>query len=320
MHQVETVTADTKSNSRVWNKTFTSIFLTNIAMYLGQWIVNTLVSKYADYMGASAAVVGIVSSLFALTALVLKIISGPAIDTFNRKYLLMGALAILGISFAGMGLSTSVSGLMLFRLIQGCGQAFTATCCLALAADALPREKFGSGIGIFTLAQAACQAIGPTVGLTLAEKLGYRLTFLIAASIEILAIILALFISIKHTKTKKFSISWNSIFAVEALQPAIIIFLLGMTFSVITSFLVIYAGKENVENIGYFFTIYAGMLLITRPLIGKLSDKFGFVKVILPAMAAFALSFIVISFSRNIWTFLLAAFVSAFGFGAWAFS
>jgi MFS family permease len=50
-------------------------------------------------------------------------------------------------------------------------------------------------------------------------------------------------------------------------------------------------------------------------MIGKLADKFGTVKVLMPALVFFALSFVLISFSKTLPMFLLAAFVSAFGFG-----
>ena len=159
-------------NAGIWNRTYTSVFLANSLLFLGMNTVNTLVAKYADYLGATATVVGIVSSLFALTALIFKVFSGPAIDAFNRRNILMLAILTISLSFFGFGISKNVTMLFAFRLLQGCGQAFTATCCLALAADALPPEKFGVGIGTFTLAQAVCQAIGPTVGLTLSKSIG----------------------------------------------------------------------------------------------------------------------------------------------------
>ena len=70
------------------------------------------------------------------------------------------------------------------------------------------------------------------------------------------------------------------------------------------------------ENIGYYFTVFAGTMLITRPLVGRLTDKYGLVKIVLPSLVCFALSFLIISYSQNLIMFLLAAFVAAFGYGA----
>ena len=65
-----------KENNKIWNAAFISIFVANALMNLGQQMVNSLVAKYADYLGAAATLVGFLSGLFAATALIFKIFSG----------------------------------------------------------------------------------------------------------------------------------------------------------------------------------------------------------------------------------------------------
>lgn len=91
--------------------------------------------------------------------------------------------------------------------MQGVGQAFTSTCCLALAADTLPKEKFGSGIGVFSMAQAASQAIGPTIALALVGVMGYQGTFMIGCGIMVFAAFLATRVKVPYVKGKKLKIS-----------------------------------------------------------------------------------------------------------------
>lgn len=307
----------TKNNSRIWNAAFASIFAANALMNLGQQMVNTLVAKYADHLGAAAALVGFLSGLFAATALLFKLVSGPAIDSFSRKKILMGAMAIMVVSYIGYGMSVSVPMLIAFRLLEGVARAFTATCCLAIASDTLPAEKFGSGIGIFSLAQAACQAVGPTVSLTLYRYIGYNATFFIAAGCVMCGVAAAANMKLEDKREKKaFKISLSNVAAPEAAVPAALLFLLAGTFFTINSFLAIYGTDMGVMNIGFFFTVYAGVMLISRPMIGKLSDQYGLVKVTIPALFCFALSFYLISIAEDLPMFLVAAFVSAFGYGA----
>ena len=301
---------------KIWNPLFTTIFIANACMNLSQQMMNSLVSKYADYLGAAATVVGIVASIYSVTALIFKILSGPVIDTYNRRFVLSGTMLIMAVSFFGYGISGNVPTLIGLRLLQGVGQAFTSTCCLALGADTLPKEKFGSGIGVFSMAQAASQAIGPTIALALFGVMGYQGTFMIGCGIMVFAAFLATRVKVPYVKGKKLKISGKSIVAKEAIMPAFIIFLMSLTYFVINSFLIVYAGKIGVENIGYYFTVFAGTMLITRPLVGRLTDKYGLVKIVLPSLVCFALSFLIISYSQNLIMFLLAAFVAAFGYGA----
>lgn len=302
--------------TRIFNKTFISLLFVNMMMNMGQNMSNTLISKYAKVLGGTPEVIGMVSSLFAVTALLFKLFSAPAIDTFNRKYILIGSMGVLGVAFTSFALSYSIPALIISRLIQGTAMAFTTTCCLALASDALPQDKLGSGLGIFSLAQAGCQAIGPTIGLSLVDAVGYNTAFAASAVMMFVAAGVTFFVKTEHTPGRRFKITLASIVAKEAIVPATLMFFLAMTFSTIGSFLVVYAEEYDVKNIGYYFTVYALTLLVTRPIVGRLSDKFGTVRVIIPAMFFFALSFVIISFSRTFPMFLVAAFVSAFGYGA----
>ena len=309
------MTGTLKSN-RIFNRFFTSIFIANACLSLSQQMTNSLIAIYADYLGATAAIVGIVASTFAVTALLFKIVSAPMADTFNRRYILMGAMLVLSLVYFGYSISHSVSTLIFFRLLQGAAMAFTATCSLALAADSLPAEKFSTGIGIFSMAQAASMAIGPTIALALAAQFGYTVTFSITGAMMLLAVLVASQVKVDYKKTKNFSISLDRFVAKEALVQAALLVFLMMTFSVIGAFLILYAGIKGVANIGFYFTVYACTLLFTRPLVGKLTDKFGLVKLLVPAMGIFALSFYIISIADTLPMFLLAAFISGFGFGA----
>jgi MFS family permease len=291
-------------NNIIWNSTFISAFVVAQSVHLCTQMMNTLTAKYADYMNAPAPMIGFTTGIFALTALVFKMISAPALDTYNRKHVVMAAT------------SFNVPMLMFSRLLQGAGQAFTTTGCLTIASDSLPPDKMSSGIGYFALTSAIAQAISPAIGLKLIGIAGYNTTFAILAGVMVIAIISASRLKTDFVRTNKFAIRIDSIIAKECLVPAFILFLLSMTFCVVHSFLVLYAEGNGIgSNIGYFFTVYAVTMIFTRPSIGKLADRFGTVKVMLPSLVFFAFSFMLISFSHTLFMFLLSGFISAFGYG-----
>ena len=303
---------------KIWNPVFTSLFLANAAMYISQFMSSSLIGKYVSTFGATASVVGMVSSAFAITALLLKFVSAPAIDSLNRKWILIGAMTTLMLAYTGYALSDNVQFLFAFRLLQGAAQAFSATCCLALAADSLPDGMLGQGIGVFSLAQAISQAIGPTIGLTISEKFGYRAAFTASALVMLAGVCIASRIRTSFTKTKKFRISIRNMVAGEAVLPAVIMFLLQLVYANVTSFLVIYATGVGIaqSRVGLYFTVYAVTMFFTRPLIGKLTDRFGHALVMLPSLLCFAASFWLISITDRLPMLLLSAVVAAFGYGA----
>ncbi len=309
-----TVTANNTKN-RIWNAVFISAFLVNMMIQFCVQTMNTLVGKFANYLGATATVVGLVSSLFALTALVFKLVSAPMIDTFHRKYVLLGAMGVTFLAMVCYSFSHSIQLLIVARLLQGTGQAFTTTCCLTIASDSLPEKKMGTGIGYFALGAAIVQSFAPTVGLKLFDLIGYNQTFAVLAGVMLMAMIYACTMRIEHREGKKFSLSLQSVIAKEAVVPAALLFFLSMSSCVVNAFLVIFAEERGVMDIGYFFTVMAITMFVTRPLIGRLADKLGSAKVIIPGLLCYAASFLLISFSHSLPMFLLAAFVSAFGYG-----
>ncbi len=303
-------------NKNIINPIFVKLCIINFVMMLGQNMTNTLTPKYADYLGANAVMVGMVTSIFALSSLFIKPFSGQMIDSFNRKKILFYSIIVIAIAFTGYGLSTSIIMLLFFRLLHGCGLAFTVIGCLTMVSDTLPKEKLTSGIAYYTVSGAIAQAIGPSFGLYLYDIVGYQYTFFISVIIMCLSAVITLSLNYPNQKGQPFHLSLNNIYAKEAVLPAIIMFFLASVYITISSYLVLFAESMHVKNIALFFTVNAIALLFTRPLIGRLSDKIGTLKTLPIAIVAFALSMIMISFSTNTFMFIIASIINAFGYGA----
>lgn len=309
---------DANKKETIWNPVFLSVFITNICVNMGQQMMNTLVPKFAYALGASATVVGMAASMFTITALAVRPFSSPAFDSFSKKKLLMICIVDVFVAFLIFSTAQSVTTIMVARLIQGIGTGCITPLCLAMAGDALPDSKLGSGIGVFTLGQAVAQALGPNIGLSVSARIGYNKTFLIGAAVMAVGFVAAIIMKEpkRTTPYNPYKITFNSVIAKEAIPSSLLLFFLGLAFSCISSYLAIYGALRNVESIGLYFTVYACTLLVTRPIAGTISDKYGFDKVIIPGICFFAASFFIISISDNLVMFLLAAGVGAFGYGA----
>lgn len=304
-----------KKNDTIWTSAFITVFIANICAQMGQQMMQTLVPKFANFLGAPASLVGFVSSAFAVTALVIRPVSGPAMDSFSKKKLLIAAYAAIVIAFAGYSMSSSIGTVIAARFLHGVGVGVSAPLCLAMASNALPDHKMGSGIGIFSLGQAVAQAVGPNIGLNLSAAIGYNKTFMVGTAIMAFAMGLSFFIHEEKTELPPFKIAMDRIVAKGAVRPSVIMFFLSMSYACISAFLAIYGAARGIEQIGLFFTAYAGTMLISRPVCGKLIDKFGFAKVLVPGTMLFAACFMLLSVAKSLPGFILAGVVGACGYG-----
>lgn len=304
------------SKEPIWTPSFRNLFIISALLNFGQFMMSALVPKFAEHLGASAAIIGIVSGMFAVTALAVRPIVGPSAGYFRKNRLLAAAAGIILLAFACYGTANSISMVMTGRLLHGIGMGLLAPVSLAMAGDALPSRRLATGIGIFSLGQAGGTALGPTVGLELVHAFGYHATFWIGS--VLMGIVAALAWRLKTERPARgarFRLSLHAMVASEVMIPTVILFFLAGAHACIQAFILIYGGVNGVEEIGLFFTTYAVCLLIARPLVGKIADSYGMDKVILPGILLFAVSMIVISYSRTLPMFLVAGGISSFGYG-----
>lgn len=301
----------------IWNITFIILMMISFFQTMGQMMMNVLMPLYVYDIGAPAQIVGMTVGAFAISAILVRPFIGPAFDAFNKKMILIISLLVIAVSTFLYSVATTVTAIFVIRLLHGAGLATSAALAQAMAADALPIQKMNSGISIFGLALAVSQAIGPIVGLTLLDFVGFQWAFRISALVIVGGLILACLIKEPGNHVRKpYQLKLDRMFSKGAVIPALMIALLSIPFSCINAFIVIYGNLLGIGGMGAYFAVYAGCLLATRPLFGSLSDKHGVQRIIPIGLCFFVASILVFTLASNLPLFLLAAAVGACGYGA----
>ncbi len=291
------------------NKQFWSIFSIAFLIYFSNNMLAQTLPKYAYDLGASAQIIGVLAGAFAVCALMLRPVSGQLVDNENRLLLLRLTIGIILLSVTGLVFSKNVGLLILFRGMNGLGWGIGSTLCMTIASGCFTRRKLGSGIGIYGLGQTIAQATAPMIGLDVASIYGYNFLYQFNVAICAIAFILTYFIVVdtKRHKDHKYSVKIKAMIAVPAIPPAIMTMANAIAQSSITAFLVIYATNVKIAQIGVYFTVQAVTVLCTRPFWGKLTDKYGSSRIILPCEIFIALGLFVIYQATELWQFLVAA-------------
>ena len=318
---------ETKKRTTIWNRGYTCAFLANLLLCFSQNTVNPLISTYATWLGAGAVLVGTISGLYFGVAFAARPISGPAITILDKKKLMVATYTLGFLTNIGYALAGSVPVFIAARVVHGLQFAFVGSLNLTIASDNLPREKLGSGIGIFGIGGALATAIGPSIGIAVrnmaenlwGERAGYTAVFLVGALFMLLGVIPCAMLPLKkQSKEERAALGkwYKNILSVETIPASILLGLISLSNILYSTYMVPYAEELGIENIGLFFTVYAIFLLGARPLFGKLSDKVGMDKVMYPSLIIFALSFVAAGFGRSMGWMLVAAVLDALGYGA----
>ena len=276
-----------------------------------------ILSLWAETLGGNTAQVGFVCSVFAISAFLFKFIAAPMIDSFDKRTILIFAVALLAGSFLGYGFSQNCIALGFANFVRGAGIAFGTTTALVVATNSLPREKIEEGIGVFSLSQVICSAAGPFLSLNMSATAGFRVTFFLSAIIEATAIVFLIRIKKDLEPHQGFRISLNGIISRKVIPVAFLAFLVATPYAALQSFVVLYGLNQGIpqEYAGLFFTLYAITLLFARPACGKLSDKIGYKRILVPSCLVYCVTFILLANATDLATYLLAALCAAFGYG-----
>ena len=78
----------------------------------------------------------------------------------------------MGIGLLGFAFVTNPVLIVVFRIINGIGFAFSGTCQIALASKYIPKNKMGEGIGYLGLGMVIGSAVAPWIGVTISENFG----------------------------------------------------------------------------------------------------------------------------------------------------
>ncbi len=305
-----------QKKSTIWNYNFTALFITTCVMYFGQFMMSTLLPKYLSSLSIGSSVIGVVVGMFSVTALGTRPVTGPLIDGCNKKILYTLMLGLIALASFGYAFVSSVPMLVFFRLLHGIGMGCNAALGLTMATDCLPAEKVASGIGIYGMSSVLATAFGPGIGLAVAERFDYKTAFIMSGSLVVVSLIIASRMKIEKNPDSKIVFRPDNIIARETIIPACFMTLCSIARAGMVTYLVIYVTEyKSIDGISVYYIVNAAAMLISRPLIGALSDKYGTHRALIPSYIAFAANLILLAFIGNSCQLWICAVLNAFGTG-----
>lgn len=108
-----------------------------------------------------------------------QLLYGPLLDRFGRKKPVLVGLAVYALACVGCGLTTSVQGLIGFRLLMALGGCAGMVANRAIVRDLFPVSEIAKTISLLMLVMGAAPIIAPTIGGYVVATLGWRGIFVV---------------------------------------------------------------------------------------------------------------------------------------------
>jgi len=303
----------------LWTKNFALIMLVNFFVFVSFQVLLPTMPVYIQHLGATEDIVGLVMGVFTITAVGLRPFAGRILDTKGRKVVYFFGLIIIIVSIMAYGWVSSVALLLTVRLFHGIGWGAATTAAGTIATDVIPKPRLAEGMGFYGLTTVISMAIAPIIGLQIIKSWGFYTLFHLSTVLAICGAIFALFIRYQSIDRSANTLPDDikpPLFEKKAFKPAVIIFLITLTYGSIITFIALYAAQFKIENIGIFFSAYALTLLFSRPIFGKMADKKGFHYVMIPGILCVGIAMLILFLAQNLSFFIAAAVFYGIGFGA----
>ncbi len=261
---------------KLFNRSYIFLCIANFLFFFSFYLLLPVLPFFIqEQFQAGNSVVGAVISCYTLATLVVRPFSGYMMDTFKRKPLYLLALSIFTAVFCGYLFASTITILIIVRIMHGLAFGLTSVGGNTLVIDVVPSAKRGEGIGYFGVANNIAMAVGPMVGLFVYEKYSFNVIFIGCMVCGLLAALCASQIKTRvRPPVKRPPISLDRFILIKGLLAGFSFTLLAFAYGQISNYIALYAKEMQLPiSSGLFFSVYAVGLIVSRLYAGRMVDK-----------------------------------------------
>ena len=252
-------------------------------------VLSPLGAQLLAELSITTAQFGLVVSAYAFSAGISGILAAGFADRFDRKTLLLFFYAGFIVGTLLCGIAPTYSFLMMARIVTGIFGGVIGSIAFAIITDLFPLEMRGRVMGFVQMAFAVSQIMGLPVGLYFANLFDWHAPFLLIVGISIpmfFLILLRLKPVTAHLALQKDQSAFSHLLATVT-KPRYLQGFLGTILLSTGGFMLMPFGSTfSINNLGVTFDQLPIIYLITGicsmiagPLIGRLSDGLGSIKI-----------------------------------------
>ena len=205
---------------------FSIIVMTGAFMaILDTTVVDVIVPKLTGPLATDMYGVQWIITSYMVAAAIALLITEYLIKNYGAKTVFLGGVVLFTLASLACGLSSSLEQIIIFRVIQGVGEALIMVTSHIMIFSYFPPEKQGLAMGIFGLGVSFAPALGPTIGGYLTEYYNWRMVFFINVPVGILLVTAGLVYLPKERFFEKLKFNFVSFFLLSIATVALLVML-----------------------------------------------------------------------------------------------
>ena len=308
-------------------RSFVSLCLVGLCCFISYDMVRRpALALLADSLGANPFMVGMLVALSTVTGIFLKLPMGLLSDVLNRQRLMIGGVLAFALPPFFYPFIADLPTLGVLRLIHGLATAMFTPLALAMVGEWFAQQR-GEAFGWYTSATQGGGLLGPMIGGVIVYQYGFSPAFLLAGVFGLLAVLFFWLIPAdsspspvsRHSLSTLWPEMQEGLRRVCQSPPILMTSLVEAAKMVgngtLMAFLPLYGLVIglNAAEIGILFGIQAFTSFISKPFMGRISDRSARQPLIFGGLCLCGVMVIMIPHIQDYALLLMVA--GAFGFG-----
>jgi MFS family permease len=302
-----------KQTSKIWTAQFTAIVLMAFLFFLCLQLLTAGFPAFITDVKNNPAQGGLMTTIFMVAAIATRPFVPSLMQKIDKKKLSLLSLGLVAISVSISFGKDSVALLLLLRVFHGIGFGIITTVFSTMATNIIPTQRLGEGIGYYGLATSVGTSLGPMLPLALLQVFAFNILIALSVALTLLTLILNMYVKSpqkdgSHRVVVQRSSFKEQAFDRNAFTPAILTAFFSITLGGVVSFLRELGKEANLgSSISLFFLVLTIVMIIVRPVSGRLYDKYGHKVIIYPATISGIIGLSLLAVTENTITLLVAA-------------
>lgn len=193
---------------RKWIITIT-VIMASLLELIDTTIVNVALPDIMGNLGATLEDAGWLVTGYAVANVIVLPMSGWLGDRFGRKNYFLASILIFTAASYLCGQATSLTELILYRLLQGLAGGGLLSTAQAILMETWPREEIGMATALFGLGAVVGPTLGPTIGGYIVDNTNWRYIFYVNIPVgAVAAFLVSMFVRESPMFAKGKPIDW----------------------------------------------------------------------------------------------------------------
>ena len=270
-------------------------------------------------LGAGEVQIGVVIATTSVASIAVRPPLGRAIDRYGRHPLiLLAGVANVGICLLYLTIDSLGPWTYVVRTLHGLSEAVLFMGLFTVAADWVPASRRTEGLALYSASSMLPISFGGVLGDAILARVSYDTLFIASACFAALSLLMTIPLE-EYPRVRRVDDPPRGIGHALVQRDLAPLWFMGTVFGLVLTgvFVVVkrFVMETQVATVGTFFSAYTGAAILVRLAGGRLPDRVGPKRVLLPALATLVGGFLCLAAARTAAQVLAAGVLCGLGHG-----